>query len=181
VACAGAAALLLGGSEARATGFLDLSSWNGAAACGTENCVETDTSNQEYIIAGPGEPNNYTGDYIISQKYSDTEDVFVKFNYLFNPSPSASGFLSSAFYSTGEDYIPLEGSAQYQSVSRIYLPKTQSFFFKVTSAGEPSLLTVQDLQAEGVPAPLSALGAGAAFGWIRRRRAQLKAHQSSQL
>ena len=38
-----------------------------------------------------------------------------------------------------------------------------------------------EVPAEGVPAPLSALGAGAAFGWIRRRRAQLKARQSFQL
>ena len=114
----------------------------------------------------------------------------INFNYNF-AAESGDGFTSAiAYYQICGDSTCSEilsngnfGAGGGESVT---LASNQYLRFGIDNNDTAGDLTISDFNAtevpaEGVPAPLSALGAGAAFGWIRRRRAQLKAHQSFHL
>ena len=114
----------------------------------------------------------------------------INFNYNF-AAESADGFTSAiAYYRICGDSTCSEilsngnfGAGGGESVT---LASNQYLRFGIDNNDTAGDLTISnfnatEVPAEGVPAPLSALGAGAAFGWIRRRRAQLKAHQSFHL
>jgi hypothetical protein len=103
----------------------------------------------------------------------------ISFSYLFNPDDSSSSY---AFYQICGASCDVETPLGIEnSTASITVDTDKSLRFGINNVDGGGNLTISNFDAEGVPAPLSALGAGAAFGWIRRRRAQLKAHQSSQL
>jgi len=179
MASVGMTALLLGISlPAGATGFLDgdLSSWSGASICSAppSSCVEGLGSNK-YDVFGSS---SYGSSYVITSQAASVAQA-ISFKYSFD----GLGGLASFKYSvdSGNTYQDLAstGEGQFVSVYNVPLDMGKTVKFELSNNGTDPIATVSDFK--GVPAPLPVLGAGAAFGWIRRRRAQLKAHQSFHL
>lgn len=178
-ASVGMTALLLGISlPAGATGFLDgdLSSWSGASTCSAppSNCVDGLGGNAYDIFGSSSNGSSYV---ITSQQATVAQEISFKYSF------DGLGGVASFKYSvdSGNTYQDLAstGEGQFAEVYNVPLHMGKSVKFELSNNGMDPIATVSDFT--GVPAPLSALGAGAAFGWIRRRRAQLKAHQSFHL
>lgn len=163
-ACVAASCLIA--VPARATGFLDdLSTWTGATPCpSTSGCVDS-LGSRSYDIGGT----DAVGQYTITSPIATT-DTFFSFGYSFEPSDPD---LASAGYSLdGLTYIPL-GVAQSSSIGPLLLTSGNSFSFRLTNSGELPLLAVSNFNTTNeVPAPLTALGAVAAFRASRRLRAR---------
>jgi hypothetical protein len=166
------AAVCLGTPPARATGYLnDPATWSGATPCpNASGCVDS-FGGGSYEIGGP----ETTGQFTITSPTA-TVDTFISFNYSFEPSDLS---LASGGYSLdGSTYIPLS-IVQDSSTGPLLLTAGNSFSFRLNNSGEQPILGVSNFNATGVPAPLPLLGAAAAFGAIRRRRATLRLRQSS--
>lgn len=166
-ACVAAACLVT--VPARATGFLnDLSSWSGATACpSSSGCVDS-LGSGIYDIGGT----DADGQYIITSPAA-TVDTFISFDYSFEPSPD----LASAGYSLDGSTYTLLDISQTSSIGPLLLTSGNSFSFRLTNNNEQPILGVSNFNSTPVPAPVPLLGGAAAFGWIRRRRSQLKARQ----
>lgn len=164
----------LGSVPARAVAYLDdPSTWVNATSCPVvdpKNCVES-LGGGSYDILGADAAGNYT---ITSP--TATIDTFISFSYTFDPFDSS---LASAEYSldSGSTYTALAVAANSASITPVLLTSGNTFSFRLINSGEQPLLGLTNFNATPVPAPLPLLGAGAAFGWIRRRRSQLKARQ----
>lgn len=81
-----------------------------------------------------------------------------------------------AYYQIDNKVVKLSGESDKSNVS---LLAGQTLIFGINNEDGAGDLTISNFNATPVPvpAPLPLLGAGAAFGWIRRLRAQLKARQ----
>jgi hypothetical protein len=179
MASVGMTALLLGISlPAGATGFLDgdLSSWSGASTCSVppSNCVDGLGGNAYDVFGSSSNGSSYV---ITSQQAAVAQAISFKYSF------DGLGGLASFKYSvdSGNTYQDLAstGEGQFAEVYNVPLDTGKSVQFELSNNGTDPIATVSDLK--GVPAPLPVLGAGATFGWIRRRRAQLKGHQSFHL
>lgn len=88
---------------------------------------------------------------------------------------------SRAFYQVGNgdrnEFSFLESSSFTVSLNT---NETLTFGVANNSTSNPQQLSVGSFEATAVPAPLPLLGAGAAFGIIRRRRARLRAAAQAQ-
>lgn len=158
---------------ARATGFLDLSTWSGATPCSesvTASCVAQPGEGHDYDVAGT---DSDPGTYVITSA-STSQPVYVGFSSSFEPANSS---LSTAQYSTdGSLFIDLPIGVNVSS-GPILVAAGQSFSFRLLNSGEQPILGISDFSSTPVPAPLPFLGAAASFGWIRARRAVLRARQ----
>ena len=109
----------------------------------------------------------------------------IVFNYTFNPVTDLDVTPASAYYqicgTSDCSSVFSSGNLGSTGVESVEVASNQYLRFGINNNDTAGDLTISNFNAEGVPAPLPALGAGAAFGWIRRRRAQLKAHQSFHL
>jgi hypothetical protein len=156
---------------ARASGFLDdPATWTNATPCTEEvlsNCVFSD--NRVYDIGGSDSPGIYT---ITSP--TATIDTFISFDYSFDPADPS---LALAGYSLDGSTYTLLAASQTSSIGPLLLTSGNSFSFRLTNSGEQPILGVSNFNSSPVPAPVPLLGGAAAFGWIRRRRSQLKARQ----
>lgn len=162
---------LAGNAPAQATGFLDTSTLSNQCSSDTDlGCVNVINSTS-FTLYGKDSYDTTTSTGFAAQSSPYT----VAFNYSFN---RESG--QTAFYSIDGIESPLNDPSGSSSFT---VQNNQTLAFGVNSGQNltPAELEIKNFQTEGVPAPLSALGAGAAFGWIRRRRAQLKAQQSFHL
>lgn len=178
---------------ARAVGFIEqtaatnpfhFDNWTGAQSCPypgeSPGCYE-DLLNSSFLLAGePGITTTWT--LLLSSNSTPYE---IKFTLAFNDPLNVSGY---GFYEQKqgtnliaggvEDYVLPGGS-----ISRtIILQPGQSFSFGVNNGvgDDPQIMNVSGFDATPVPAPLPLLGAGAAFGFIRRRRALLRAAAQAQ-
>jgi len=107
------------------------------------------------------------------------QPYIVSFDYIFDPDADSA---ATAFYQICGASCDVETTLGLEnSTANITVDTDKSLRFGIKNDDGGGDLTISNFDAEGVPAPLPALGAGAAFGWIRRRRAQLKAHQSFHL
>jgi MYXO-CTERM domain-containing protein len=98
------------------------------------------------------------------------QEYGISFGYNFD---QLEGFPDAYYQIASNSIIALTGSGTINTT----LLAGQTFSFGIINNGGLGDLTISNFNATPVPAPLPLLGAGAAFGWIRRRRAQLKARQ----
>jgi hypothetical protein len=160
----------LGILPARAVDFLNNpSTWTGANPCpNSSGCVD-DVGGGSYDIGG----NESTGQYSITSPTAAI-DTFISFNYTFEPSDPS---LSSAAFSLDGTIYTLLAASQSSASGPLLLTSGNSFSFRLINNGEQPILGLSNFSATPVPAPLPLLGGAATFGWIRRRRSQLKARQ----
>lgn len=161
---------------AKATGFSDISTWSGATPCSetvVSSCVADPGEGHDYDIAGtsPG-----TGMYVITSQTSTVESN-ISFSYSFEATNTS---LALAQYSTNGSVFTSLPPALNGSPGLIILASGQSFSFRLINSGEQPILGISNFSSTPVPAPLPFLGAAASFGWIRVRRAVLKARQQEQ-
>jgi MYXO-CTERM domain-containing protein len=99
---------------------------------------------------------------------SADQDYTISFSFNFdNYDSTAFGF----YQISGSNAIALTSSGDFFNLA---LLGGQSLTFGVENEDGFGDLAISNFSATPVPAPLPLLGAGAAFGWIRRRRAQLR-------
>jgi hypothetical protein len=144
----------------------------------TENPYNSSNSSLFFSSSGVVGTNTFT-----SGKTSIPYNVV--FNYSFDPTLDPPLDPASAYYQICNDSncssVFSSGNLGSTGVESVALASNQYLRFGIDNNDTAGDLTISNFNAEGVPAPLPVLGAGAAFGWIRRRRAQLKAHQSFHL
>lgn len=103
-----------------------------------------------------------------------TTPTFISFAWSFSELNSSG--TTTPFYIINGIETPLSGISG--TVSPVTLNAGSALTFGITNGvGDAGDLTISNFNATPVPAPLPVLGAAATFGWIRRRRAQLKARQ----
>jgi hypothetical protein len=160
----------MGSLPARALDFLNNpSSWSGATQCPNPSGCVDDIGSGSYDIGG----NESSGQYSITSPTA-TIDTFISFNYSFEPSDPS---LSSAAFSLDGTTYTLLAASQSSASGPLLLTSGNSFSFRLINSGEQPILGLSNFSATPVPAPLPLLGGAATFGWIRRRRSQLKARQ----
>jgi len=158
-----------------ATGFTDISTWSGATPCSeptTVSCVFQHGDGDDYDVFGTSPD---TGTYVITSQTASSE-AYISFYYNFEP---ATG-LALAEYSVDGSIFTSLPPALHASAGPIVLAAGQSFSFRLINSGEQPILGISDFSSTPVPAPLPFLGAAASFGWIRARRAVLRARQQQQ-
>jgi hypothetical protein len=149
------------------------SNWTLLSGGSDPSAIVTQPGNTSILFSSSGAGTDTFTSGITNQPY------IVSFDYSFVPDEDTS---VNAFYQIcGVSCDEETQLGLLNSNANITVDTGKSLRFGINNVGGGGDLTISNFNAEGVPAPLSALGAGAAFGWIRRRRAQLKAHQSFHL
>lgn len=150
------------------------SSWAGGDGCDPNNtppCV-TLLGSSDVVIASSGVLNSLTAwtSGSVSSTYS------ISFAWAF--SDLGSGIPSSPFYVINGDRIDLLGTSGSISSATLDIGSTLGFgVYDVDGYGDLTISGFSAAPVTPVPAPLPILGAGVAFGWIRKRRHQLKKRQ----
>lgn len=182
LAAPAAVALLsaLGTAPARAAGFLDpgpfgQNAWTGSAELSTP-CPSADpascysfSSNTSLFLASAAS----TVSTLTSGTLSDGGPI--SFTYTFDPLyPS-----QTAYYTIGGQTFALDPSMGSTIQFTAQANDQLSFGIDSSSDSDAAFLSITNFSYTAVPAPLPLLGAGAAFGWIRRRRAVLRANAAA--
>lgn len=171
-----ASSLVIIAAPAGATGFSDISTWSGATPCSetiVASCVAQPGEGHDYDVAGTSPD---TGTYVITSQIASSA-AYIRFSYSFEPVNTS---LALAEYSVDGSIFTSLPPALHASAGPIVLAAGQSFSFRVINSGEQPILGISDFSSTPVPAPLPFLGAAASFGWIRARRAVLRARQQQQ-
>ena len=135
-------------------------------------CVSA-TSTSSAVIAGSGDPNTTTS----WTSAAASTPYFISFDWEF--AELSDNGTSTPFYTINGITTNLVGTIG--SINSVTLNGGSTLTFGITNVDGFGDLTISNFDATfdatPVPAPLPLLGAAATFGWIRKRRAQLKARQ----
>jgi len=151
-----------------------LSNW-GTGDDLTEPCIPinglcvSNLSTSSVLIAGSGESNTTTS----WTSSAASTPSFISFDWEF--AELSDNGTSTPFYTINGNMTSLAGTSG--SINSVTLNDGSTLTFGITNVDGFGDLTISNFDATPVPAPLPLLGAAATFGWIRKRRAQLKARQ----